>query len=164
MRASQPNWSSSENFIQEWQYKHKQEEAPRERGRARGLSEGQVAIFSSWNQWSQCPLFPQTFLLLWPRTFSQDCLCKLENIHKAMAEAMAPSIPQQCYLAGWQWIRGANYLPGFSGILVEFLRWLYVWIHVLQLSCVNISSSILLALETITHYWTRWQKKTSSLP
>ena len=22
--------------------------------------------------------------------FSQDCLCKLENIHKAMAEAMAP--------------------------------------------------------------------------
>ena len=24
--------------------------------------------------------------------FSQDCLCKLENIHKAMAEAMAPGI------------------------------------------------------------------------
>ena len=90
MRASQSYWSSSENFIQEWQYKHKQEEAPREEGRAQGLSEGQVAIFSSWNQWSQCPLFPQTFLLLWPQMFSQDCLCKLENIHKAMAEAMAP--------------------------------------------------------------------------
>jgi hypothetical protein len=58
MRASQSYWSSSENFIQEWQYKHKQEEAPREGRRAQGLSEGQVAIFSSWNQWSQCPLFP----------------------------------------------------------------------------------------------------------
>ena len=26
--------------------------------------------------------------------FSQDCLCKLENIHKAMAEAMAPGTGQ----------------------------------------------------------------------
>ena len=85
MRASQSYWSSSENFIQEWQYKHKQEEASREGRRSQGLSEGQVSIFSSWNQWSQC-----LTLMTW--MFSQDCLCKLENIHKAMAEVMAPGI------------------------------------------------------------------------
>ena len=73
------------NFIQEWQYKHKQEEASREGRRSQGLSEGQVSIFSSWNQWSQC-----LTLMTW--MFSQDCLCKLENIHKAMAEVMAPGI------------------------------------------------------------------------
>ena len=50
------------NFILGWQYK--KEETSRERGRAQGLSEGQVAIFSSWNQWSQCPLYPQIFFLL----------------------------------------------------------------------------------------------------
>ena len=50
------------NFVLEWQYK--KEETSREGGRAQGLSEGQVAIFSSWNQWSQCPLYPRTFLLL----------------------------------------------------------------------------------------------------
>jgi hypothetical protein len=49
-----------------------------------------VAVFSSWNQRSLCPLYPQTFLLLWPWMFSQDCLYKLKNIHKAMPEAMAP--------------------------------------------------------------------------
>jgi hypothetical protein len=47
------------NFIQEWQYKHTQEEASMEGARVQGLSEGQVAIFSSWNQRSQCPLSPQ---------------------------------------------------------------------------------------------------------
>ena len=55
---------SLKNFLQEWQYKHKQEEATMEEGKAQGLSEGQVAISSSWNDWSQCPLYPQTFLLL----------------------------------------------------------------------------------------------------
>jgi hypothetical protein len=50
------------NFVLEWQYK--KEETSRERGRAQGLSEGQVAIFSSWNQWSQCPIYPQIFFLL----------------------------------------------------------------------------------------------------
>ena len=118
MRASQSYWSSSENFIQEWQYKHKQEEAPREGGRAQGLSEGQVAIFSSWNQWSQCPLYPQTFLLLWPRMFSQDCLCKLENIHKAMAEAMAPGISSLLIIfnkAPWNWGDQYSSLPWMSG-------------------------------------------------
>jgi hypothetical protein len=64
MRASQFPDQALKNFIQEWQYKHKQEEASREQGRVRGLSKGQVAIFSSWNQQSQCLLFPQTFLLL----------------------------------------------------------------------------------------------------
>jgi hypothetical protein len=81
---------SLKNFIQEWQYKHKQEEASRERERIQEFSKCQVVIFSSWNQWSQYPLYPQTFLLLWPQMFSQYCLCKLENFHKAMASAMTP--------------------------------------------------------------------------
>jgi hypothetical protein len=38
------------------------------------------------------PFYPQTFLLLWPRILSQGCLCKLENFHRAMVEAMSPGI------------------------------------------------------------------------
>jgi hypothetical protein len=39
------------NFILGWKYKHKKEEASREVGKNPGLSERQVAIFSSWKQW-----------------------------------------------------------------------------------------------------------------
>lgn len=33
--------------------------------------------------------------------FSQDCLCNLENIHKAMAEAMAPGTSALAKSIGW---------------------------------------------------------------
>jgi hypothetical protein len=64
MRARQLPDQALKNVFQEWQYNHKQEEISREGLRARGLSESQMAIFSTWSQWSQCPLYPQIFFLV----------------------------------------------------------------------------------------------------
>jgi hypothetical protein len=50
--------------------------------------------------------------------FSQDSLCKLENIHKAMAEAMAPGISSLLIIfnkAPWNWGDQYSSLPWMSG-------------------------------------------------
>jgi hypothetical protein len=52
------------NFIQEWQYKKEKRRIQGREEESGGSLKGQVVIFSSWNPWSQCRLYPQTYFLL----------------------------------------------------------------------------------------------------
>ena len=54
--------------------------------------------------------------------FSQDCLCKLENIHKATAEPMAPGTPALAKSTGGGVLEGvlSEIVPNqFLGLLFQ---------------------------------------------